>query len=273
MNRTESTPPVAKRVPHTWDRPTGPVDDPYAWLRDRDDPDTIAYLEAENAHTDQWFAGHEALVTELFEEIKSRVQETDVAAPTPHDGWFYSTRTEEGRAYPIHCRGRTAETATDQLILDQNREAEGHDFFDVGALEISADHRLAAWSADTAGDEHYTLRIRDIAHGHDLDDVLHDTTWAGVAWSSDSSHLFYVMADEQERPYRVMRHRLGTAQGDDVEVFADDDERFYVGISLTRNGDTIVISSESKQSSESWLAQSLPEPKQACSLCPTYTLM
>jgi oligopeptidase B len=131
-------------------------------------------------------------------------------APVPKDGWFYSARTVEGQSYPIHCRGRSAATATDVLILDQNVEAEGHEFFDVGAFEVSPDHRLVAWSADTAGDEHYTLRIRDIAHGHDLDDELHDTTWAGVAWSSDGTHLFYVEADEQERPYRVMRHRLGT---------------------------------------------------------------
>ena len=245
-------PPQAKQVPHVWQRPTGPAEDPFAWLRDRDDPDTIAYLEAENAHADAWFAQHAELVEELFREIKSRVQETDVAAPVPKDGWYYSARTIEGRSYPIHCRGRSAPTATDELILDQNVEAEGHAFFDVGAFEVSPDHRLLAWSADTAGDEHYTLRIRDIAHGRDLDDVLHDTTWAGVAWSRGGSYLFYVVADEQERPYRVMRHRLGTPQADDTEVFADHDERFYVGVGATRNGEAIVIHTASKQSGESW---------------------
>ena len=252
MNHPEPAP-VAKRVPHTWNRPTGDVDDPYAWLRDRDDPDTVAYLNAENAHTEQWFAGHADLVDELFDEIKSRVQETDVAAPTPSGDWYYSTRTEEGRSYPIHCRGRTADTATEHVIVDQNLEADGHDFFDLGAFEVSPDHRFAAWSADTRGDEHYTMRIRDIDAGADLDDIVHDTTWAGVAWSADATHLFYVMADDQERPYRVMRHRVGTPQADDVEVFADDDERFYVSIGATRDDTAIVISSESKQSGESWL--------------------
>ena len=133
-------------------------------------------------------------------------------------------------------------------MLDQNAEAAGHEFFDLGAFEISPDHRLVAWSADTSGDEHYTLRIRDIAHQRDLDDELHDTTWAGVAWSSDGTHLFYVEADEQERPYRVMRHRLGTPQSDDVEVFVDHDERFFVGIGATRSREWIVIHSGSKQS-------------------------
>jgi len=245
--------PRAKRVPHTWNRPTGDVVDHYAWLRDRDDPDTIAYLEEETAHADAWFARHDGLVEELFGEIRSRVQETDVAAPVPKADWYYSTRTEEGKSYPIHCRGRSAETATEQLVLDQNTEAGGHEFFDLGAFEIGPDHRLVAWSADTTGDEHYTLRIRDIAHQRDLDDELHDTTWAGVAWSNDGTHLFYVEADEQERPYRVMRHRLGTAQADDVEVYSDHDERFFVGIGATRSTEWIVISSESKQSSECWL--------------------
>src|SRR5690606_35099985 len=147
-----------------------------------------------------------------------------------------SARTLEGRNYPIHCRGRTTATTTSELILDQNAEAEGHAFFDLGAFEVSPDHRLTAWSADTTGDAHYTLRVREIADGRDLGDELRDTTWAGVAWSRDGSHLFYVVADEQERPYRVMRHRLGTPQREDVEVFVDLDERFYVGIGATRNG-------------------------------------
>lgn len=242
--------PSAKRVPHVWNRPTGEVSDHFAWLRDRDDPDTVPYLDAENAYADGFFADHGDLVAELFDEIKSRVQETDVAAPVPKADWYYSARTEEGQSYPIHCRGRSAATATDELVLDQNAEAEGHEFFDLGAFEISPDHRLVAWSMDTRGDEHYTLRIRDIAHQHDLDDELTDTTWAGVAWSRDGTHLFYVEADEQERPYRVMRHRLGTPQTDDVEVYADHDERFFVGVEATRSAEWIVIHSGSRTSSE-----------------------
>ncbi len=245
--------PAAKTVPHTWTRPTGRVDDPFAWLRDRDDPDTVAYLEAENTLTDAWFGERAELVDELFSEIKSRVLETDISAPVPVADWYYSSRTEQGQAYPIHCRGRAAGSATDEPVLDQNLEAAGHEFFDLGAFELSPDHRLVAWSADTSGDEHYTLRIRDIAHQHDLDDELHDTTWAGVAWSSDGTHLFYVEADDQERPYRVMRHRLGTPQSTDTEIFADHDERFFVGIGTTRSHEWIVIQSGSKQSSESWL--------------------
>jgi oligopeptidase B len=245
--------PIAKQVPHTWHRPTGDVDDPWAWLRDRDDPDTVAYLTAENEHTAAWLADRAATVEEIYAEIKSRVQETDLSAPVPHGGWWYVTRTEEGRSYPIHCRGRSAQAAGDQLILDQNVEAEGHDFFDLGVFETSLDHRLAAWSADTKGDERYTMRVRDIAAAGDLDDVLHETTWAGAAWSRDGEHLFYVTADEQQRPFEVWRHRLGTPQSDDVRVFAEPDERFFVGIGTTRSDEYIVIHSGSKQTSEEWL--------------------
>jgi oligopeptidase B len=247
------TEPRAKQVPFVHDRPTGPVDDPYAWLRDRNDPDTIDYLEAENAHTAAWFEPRAGLQTELFEEIKSRVQETDTSAPVAFDDWWYEVATEEGLSYPIHRRGRTAATAGDQVLLDQNEEARGHEFFDIGAFEVSPDHSLLAWSADINGDEHYTMRVRDLDTGADTSDRIDDTTWAGTAWSLDGRYLFYVVADEQERPYRVMRHRVGTPQHDDVEVFADHDERFYVGIGATRSKQFIVIHTGSKTTSENWL--------------------
>ena len=243
-------PPLAKQVAHVWNRPTGPTADPWAWLRDRDDPDTIALLEAENAFADAWFDDHRGLVDTLFEEIRSRVQETDLSVPARKDDWWYVTRTEEGAAYPIHCRGRSAETATEQVLLDENAEAAGHDYFSVSAFDVDATHRLLAWSSDTDGSEQYTLRVRDLADGHDLTDRLEGTTWGGTAWSSDSSVLFYVTADEQQRPCTVWRHRLGTAQQDDEQVFHEPDERFFVNIGLTRSSAWIVIDSTSKTSSE-----------------------
>lgn len=245
--------PVAKQVPHTWDRPTGPADDPFAWLRDRNDPDTAAYLEAENAYADAWFGQHADTVEAIFQEIKARTQETDTAAPVRKGDWWYVTSTIEGQSYPVHRRGRTAATATDQLVLDQNAEAAGKEFFDLGAFEISNDQRFVAWSADLDGHEHYTMRVREIETGLDLVDELHDTTWAGTAWSRDGDYLFYVVADEFERPYRVMRHRLGTPQSDDVEVYVNLDERVYVYMGATRNEQAIVISAHDKLSSEVYL--------------------
>ena len=249
--------PSAKRVPHLWNRPTGAVTDHYAWLRDRDDPDTIAYLEAENAHAAAWFDASADLIEEIFTEIRSRVQETDLSPPVLHGGWWYVTRTVDDLAYPIHCRARTADDASDPeravVMLDQNAEAAQHEYFDLGTFDVSPDHRRAAWSADTSGDEHYTLRIRDLESGADLDDVITDTTWGGTAWSRDGEYLFYVTPDEQERPHRVWRHRLGTPQSDDALVFEDDDQRFFVGIGMTRSEEWILIHSGSKTSSEQWL--------------------
>jgi oligopeptidase B len=245
--------PAPKRLPHTWTRPTGDVDDPYAWLIDRDDPDTVAYLAAENEVADAWFAQRKDLVDVVYGEIRSRVQETDLSAPVPHHGWWYSTRTVEGSSYPIHCRGRSAEAAGDEVILDQNVEADGHEFFDLGVLVPSPDHTLAAWSSDTNGDEHYTLRIRDLSSGADLVDEVHDTTWAGVAWSADGRHVFYVTPDEQERPFEVWRHEIGTAQADDVRVFTEPDQRFFVGVAATRSDEWIVIHTGSKTSTEEHL--------------------
>ena len=255
--------PTAQTVVHTWDRPTGPVEDRWAWLRDRDDPATIAYLEAENAYAAAWFAPHERLVEDLFGEIRSRTQETDQSVPVRKDDWWYVSRTVEGLAYAIHCRGDSADTAGRDVLLDENVEAaarrddgdgdgdgDGEDSFALGAFDVSYDHSLLAWSADRDGGEHFTLRVRDLATGLDLADELHDTTYGGTAWSLDGSHLYYVTADEQERPWRVWRHELGTAQADDTLVYEDPDERFYVSVELTRSGEWIVIESASKLSSE-----------------------
>lgn len=246
-------PPAAKCVDHVWERVTGPVSDPYAWLRDRDDPDTIAYLDAENAYADDWFAQHQPTVDAVFDQIRSRIQETDLSVPVRKDGWWYVTRTEEGASYPIHCRGRSAATATEHVLLDENAEAAEHEYFALNAFELSADHRLLAWGSDTDGSERYVMRFRDLSTGADLDDALDGTTWGGPAWSADGQHLFYVMPDEQMRPFRVWRHRLGTPQSDDVLVFEDLDERFFVNVELTRSGEWIVIETHSKASSEAWL--------------------
>ena len=155
--RADNPAPVAPRRPHQWERPTGTSDDPYAWMRNTDDPEFLAYLEAENAHTDTWFSNVAQLVNTIDGEIRSRIQESDVSAPYRHGPWFYASRTVEGMPYPMMCRGATAEQASDPAaaltVIDLNVEAAGAAFFDLGAFEPDPTHRLVAWSADTAGDE------------------------------------------------------------------------------------------------------------------------
>ncbi len=250
----EVTPPIAARRPHVWKRPTGEVEDHYAWLRDRDDPETIAYLEAENAYADDFFDTKTELIDTLFEEIKSRIQETDESVPVPHGPWWYVTRTIEGRSYPVFCRGRSLEEATAEVILDCNVEAEGHEYFDVHTVDPSVDHRLLAWSSDVEGSELYTLRVRDLETGRDLPDTIEATSsWGGVAWSADGQWLFYARPDEQMRPHEIWRHRLGTPPDEDVRVAHEPDERFSLGVGSARSDEWIIILSHSRTSSEGWV--------------------
>jgi len=242
--------PIAKQVDHVWQRPTGPASDPWAWLRDRDDPDTVEYLKAENEYSDAWFADHGDLIDTLFGEIKARVQETDLSAPVRKDDWWYVTRTEEGASYAIHCRGRSADRATEHVLLDENAEAAGHEYFSVNAFDVNPQHTVLAWSSDTDGSEQYTMHLRDLATGTDRAEHLTGTTWGGTAWSADGTSLFYVTADEQMRPYRVWRHALGSDQAADTMVFEELDERFYVYVDLSRSGEWVVIETASKLSSE-----------------------
>lgn len=253
-------PPVAPQRTHTWKRPTGDHDDPYAWMLDVTDKEFLNYLEAENDYAQSWFDANAILTATIVEEIRSRVQETDQSPAVRAGSWWYSSRTVEGLSYPIHCRAASrdeAETDAAQVVLDQNIEAEGHDFFDLGAFEPDHQHNYIAWSADTAGNEHYTLRIRDTTTGLDLDDSIPDTTWGGVAWSAGAEYLFYVVADDTERPYQVRRHQVGSPTTNDQVVFTDLDERFYVGIELTRSGRFIIIHSGSKTSTEIHLLDAL----------------
>ena len=252
-----TTPPRAPQRLHQWNRPTGITDDPYAWLIHKDDPDTLAYLTAENSYSAEWFATRGDTVENIFQEIKDRVHEDDSSYPVSHAGWWYQSRTETGKAYAIHTRGRTSDTSGDQLLLDENIEASNHEYFSLGAFDISNNTQFLAWSSDCDGSEHYQLRVRDIASGSELPDTISDTAYGGTAWSSNDEWLFYVLPDEQMRPWQVWRHRMGTASTEDLMVFEDADERFFVGVGSTRSGAWITIETSSKTSSEIWLIDAL----------------
>ena len=248
-----SATPSAPRRPHTWQRPGGPVEDPYAWLRDKNDPATLAYLKAENEHAESWFTAQATTVDAVFNEIKQRVKEDDSSYPVHHGGWWYASRTETGKSYAIHSRGATVSTAHEQVLLDENIEAGNGDYFSLSAFDVSHDGRLLAWSSDTDGSEMYTIRIRDTETSRDLDDVIPGTTWGGVAWSAGNNHLFYVTPDDAMRPHKVWRHTLGTPATDDVLVLEEKDERFFLGVGTSRSGDWIIIDSSSKTTSECWV--------------------
>ncbi len=242
--------------------------DPWYGLRDADDPEVIAWLEAENAYTEARLAPTEPLRRRIFEEIRARVQETDVSAPVRKGAWEYTTRTTEGRQYGRHVRrparpgttGPATEPTTvdEQLLVDENELAGDSDYFALGALAISPSQEIVAYSTDHTGAERYTLRFRRPGvraepaddRPDDPPDEVTDVS-AGGAWGDDGT-FFYLRPDATERPYQVWRHELGADPSDDRLVFEEPDERFFVGVGRTRSGDLVLIASESKTTSEVW---------------------
>ena len=260
-----ATPPAAQRIPAERTHHGDAVIDEYAWLADKENPQTIAFLEAENSYTETMTADTEALRGAIFDEIKARTQETDLSVPTRKGGWWYYSRTVEGKQYPLQCRRavRPADTGPprtedggpldgEEILLDGNELAGDGQFFSLGAFDVSPDGRLLAYSTDFAGSERFTMRVKDLMSGEIAPDEIPDTFY-GSAWSADGSALLYVTVDGAWRPYRVWRHVIGTPAGDDVVVFEEPDERFWVGVGLTRSERFLIISASSKLTSEAWL--------------------
>jgi oligopeptidase B len=260
-----AAPPAAQRIPAERTHHSDAVIDEYAWLADKEDPRTVAFLEAENAYTETMTAGQEALRGEIFDEIKARTQETDLSVPVRKGGWWYYSRTVEGQQYSLHCRRAVRPEDTrpprtedggpldgEEVLLDGNALAGDGQFFSLGVFDVSPDGRLLAYSTDFAGSERFTMRVKDLVSGETAPDEIPDTFYGG-AWSTDGSALFYVTVDEAWRPYRVWRHVIGTPAGDDVVVFEEPDERFWIGVGLTRSERFLVISASSQLTSEAWL--------------------
>jgi oligopeptidase B len=257
-----STEPVAKRIPFTRTHHGDTVTDEYAWLADKDDPDTIAYLKAENAYTEALTAGLTPLRETIFAEIKGRTQESDLSVPVRKGGWWHYTRTAAGKQYRVHCRRavRPGEVIPpmaagglpldgEQVLLDDNELAAGSGFFSLGTFALSPDERWLAYATDFSGDERFTLRFKDLGTGTTPPDEI-GGTYYGCAWSAGADYVFYVTVDEAWRPFRVWRHRLGTPAAEDVRVFEEADERFWVSVSLTRSERFIVIRTGSVLTSE-----------------------
>ncbi|HYN97933.1 MAG TPA: S9 family peptidase [Pilimelia sp.] len=257
-----ATAPRAKRIPTERTHHGDTVIDEYAWLAGKDDQDTIAYLTAENEFTESVTAHLAGLREELFGEIKRRTQETDLSVPTRKGPHWYYTRTVEGQQYGIFCRRAVLPGEVDppapaegqplpgeDVLLDGNALAEGHEFFALGTFDVSPDGRWLAYSTDFAGDERFTMRIKDLTTGEVLPDEIPETFY-GSAWSADNSTLFYITVDEAWRPHRVWRHTLGTPAAEDTVVYEESDERFWVGVELTRSEKFILIDIHSKVTSE-----------------------
>ena len=222
------TPPRAPERPHTLIAFDHERVDPWYWLRERDNSEVVSYLEAENSYTDAVLAPLEGLRTTLFEEMKARILETDMSVPSRRGPWWYYGRTEEGKDYAIHCR-RPARVVDElppagepgedeQILLDENVLAEGHEYFALGTAAVSPDHTTIAYGTDSNGDERYELRFKSLIPDDPSDrapEVVADTGY-GLAWSSQSDIVFYTRLDEAMRPFQLWRHELGTEPSNDA---------------------------------------------------------
>ncbi|GAB3604252.1 S9 family peptidase [Microbacterium aureliae] len=258
--------PVAATRPSVRSHHGDEVTDPYEWLRGKDESDVIAHLEAENAYTASRTAHLEQLRTRIFDEIKGRTLESDLSVPVRRGQWWYYGRTVEGKQYGIQCRAPLAspddwtppelsaevEVPGEQVLLDSNVEAEGHEFFSLGSFEVSNDGNRMLYGVDVAGDERYTIRVRDLVTGEDLPDEIPDT-FAGAGFSPDGRHIVYTTVDDAWRPDTVWLHELGTAVEDDAKLFHEPDERYWVGAGFTRSDRYLIIGLGSSITSEEWL--------------------
>ncbi|MEO7018014.1 MAG: S9 family peptidase [Leifsonia sp.] len=268
-------------APQTAKKPTERVQhgdlyiDDYEWLREKDDPAVLAHLAEENAYTNARTEHLSLLREQIFEEIKGRTRETDLSVPAREGDWWYYTRTVEGKQYGIHCRAPIAsaddwEPPTldeqaqksglpgEQILLDDNIEADGHEFYSLGSFDVSADGRRLLWAVDTEGDERYTIRIRSLVDdGVIFPDEIADTA-AGTLFDQTGEYVFYTTVDGAWRPDTVWRHPVGAGPegAPDVQVFHEPDERYWVGVGLTRSRRYLVIEAGSSITSEAWLLSS-----------------
>ncbi|APT85442.1 S9 family peptidase [Corynebacterium aquilae] len=258
----EVTAPVAAKRPIVRSHHGREFVDDYEWLREKASQEVRDYLDAENAYTEAQTAHLANLRENLFTELKNRVKETDMSVPTRIRGWWYFTRTQEGKSYGMVSRVKATGAADEvpptvdpekplpgeQLLLDCNELAEGHDFFAMGTSTPNDSGTVLAYSTDTAGDERYTLVFKDLATGELLPDRLENIDGGGT-WLGDD-YFFYTRVDEAWRPYQIWRHKLGTDVADDVLVFQEDDERFWLGVGTTRSEKFLLVAAGSKITSE-----------------------
>ena len=242
-------PPKAKIIAHRDTTFSDVRSDNYFWLRERENPDVRAYLEAENNYTEQMMQHTKPLQETLYEEMVGRIKETDESVPYRLGDYFYYTRTEEGKQYRVHCRKKGSLDAAEEILLDENEQAGGHKYFRVGVFQVSPDQNMLAWSEDTTGGEKYTVYFKNLKNGEILEDQIPDTYYS-LAWANDNKTVFYNILDEAMRPYKLFRHILGTEAKDDALVYHEKDEKFFLEIKRSKSGRYLFMDLRSQITSE-----------------------
>ena len=242
-------PPVAEIIPKLDIMQDEQRTDNYFWLRDKSNPKVIEYLEAENRYTEAVMKHTEPFQEQLYQELLGRIKETDLTVPEKLDDYFYYTRTETGKQYRIYCRKQGSLDAAEEILLDGNSLAEGHDYMAIGAYEVSPNHQLLAYAINTTGDEKFTLRVKDLSTGELLPDEV-PNIYYGVEWANDNQTLFYTTLDDTKRPYKLHRHKLGSDSQEDALVYHETDESFYLHLGKTRSNAYLLMNLESNNTSE-----------------------
>jgi oligopeptidase B len=247
-NSTPLAPPLARREPVETIVHGDRRIDHYAWLRQKENPEVIAYLEAENAYTDAILRPTESFQEALYQEMLGRILQTDLSVPYRLRGFLYFTCTEEGKQYPVHCRRIDTGGSLDEMLLDLNHLAEGHSFLGLGAFDVSNDNQLLAYALDTTGFRQYTLHIKNLWSGRDFPESMERVTSA--AWAADNRTLFYTVEDPTtKRAHRLYRHLAGSAEPDAL-IYEETDERFRIEIERTRSGAFLLLVIASHTTSE-----------------------
>jgi len=224
--------------------------DNYFWLNDRNNPEVISYLETENNYTDEVMKDTKDLQEKLYNEIIGRIKQTDESVPYRDNGYYYYTRFEEGKEYPVYCRKKGSLEAEEEILLDGNKMAEGHSYFQIGGIRISPDNEIMAYSIDTVSRRKYTLYFKNLKTGEIYDETIPVTTGGG-AWANDNKTYFYTQKDEETlRSHKIFKHKLGTSVIKDSEIYHEADETFGTTVYRTKSDRYIIIASYSTLSNE-----------------------
>jgi oligopeptidase B len=249
-HKMKATPPIAKKVPEKLEKHGDVRIDPYFWMNRRDDPEVIAYLNAENSYLDTMLAHTKDLQETLFEEIKGRFQQDDNSVPYKLGDFYYYYRFEEGKEYPFYCRKKGSLEAAEELMLDGNKLAEGTSFFQINNTEPSPKPDILAYSADTVGRRKYTIYFKDLLTGETLPDQIEEVT-GNMAWANDNKTLFYSKKDPVTlRSYRIYKHVLGTDPASDPLVYEEADETFNTYVTKSRSRKYLMLISSATVSDE-----------------------
>lgn len=242
-------PPIAEKQPKALTIHGDKRIDNYFWMRDSNDPKVITYLEAENTYTDLMMQHTERLQDNLYNEMLARIKETDLSVPYRQGDYYYYSRTESGKSYPIHCRKKGSLEALEEILLDQNELAKGNAYFSLGNFKVSPNHQILAYSVDTSGSEQYQLFFLDLITNKLYSEKITDTYFS-LAWGNDNGTIFYTKVDATNRPHQLLRHTLDTPSSQDVLIYEESDESYFLSVSRTRNQAYVVMSLGSKITSE-----------------------